>query len=187
MTFCWMDVKTHDVAATAASFEHTFGWTSTVDESDRRRATVIRSGEHRIGGLSDLANPVYPPGTPAHIAFYLATDDTDLRTERAVAAGARLVAGPFDAGDQGRMATLVDPAGAAFSLWQAGKFAGWDVPPGTLVHISEAPETARRFYADILGFDGEFTEGPDPRWELRTPAGLPVRVGRGLPGDTAQQ
>ncbi|WP_308280461.1 hypothetical protein [Streptomyces lincolnensis] len=90
-----------------------------MDEEDWRRATKITAGGCRIGGVSDLADPVYPPDIPAHIAYYLAVDDVERRTEAAVANGARLVVPPFDAGDQGRMVTLIDPVGAAFSLWGA--------------------------------------------------------------------
>lgn len=124
------------------------GWRFAVDEDDPRRATKIHVDGHPIGGVSDLSGPVYPPGTPPHAAYYLAVDDVDRRAEAAVAHGARLVVGPFDAGEQGRMATLVDPEGAAFSLWQARSFAGWRLPPGVehapmrLVLACGAPERA---------------------------------------------
>ncbi|WP_246096774.1 VOC family protein [Streptomyces botrytidirepellens] len=129
--FCWMDLKTRDLPGTAAFFSKTLGWHFAVDEEDWRQTTAIAVDGHRIGGVSDLAQPVYPPGTPAHIAYYLAVDDVDRRTEAATARGARLVVPPFDAGDQGRMATLIDPVGAAFSLWQPYRFSGWGFPPRT--------------------------------------------------------
>src|SRR5689334_10621413 len=120
-----MDLKTHDPAATAAFFSRALGWRFAVDEQDWRKAVKISVGDEVIGSVSDLASPVYPPGTPAHIAFYLASDDVDLRVEAAVANGADLVLPPFEAGDQGRIATLVDPFGAAFSLWQQERSTVW--------------------------------------------------------------
>lgn len=174
--FCWMDLKTRDLPGTAAFFGRTLGWRFAVDESDWRRATKASADGHPVAGVSDLANPVYPPGTPAHIACYLAVDDVDGRAEAAVAHGASLVVPPFDAGDQGRVATLVDPAGAAFSLWSARGFAGWDFPPGTAgaphgtVLACAAPERARDFYAATVGgplAEAEFVEAPAesaPRW-----------------------
>nr|WP_323449410.1 VOC family protein [Streptomyces sp. YSPA8] len=173
--FCWLDLKTHDPAGTADFFRTDLGWRFAVDPDDWRQATVIRSGPYRIGSVSDLSAPVYPPGTPPHIAYYLATDDTDRRAAAATGAGARLVVPPFDAGDQGRMATLVDPFGAAVSLWQAREFGGWAFPPGApgtplrALHTSGDPEAARRFYGEVLGVAlprDRFARGPVPGWEL---------------------
>ncbi|MEV0439692.1 VOC family protein [Streptomyces spectabilis] len=176
--FCWMDLKTRDLSGTAAFFSKVLGWRFEVDEEDWRRATRISVGGHRIGGVSDLADPVYPPGTPAHIAHYLAVDDVDRRTGAATANGASLVVPPFDAGGQGRMATLVDPMGAAYSLWQPYRFAGWEHPPGLgstpqrMVLACDQPDRARRFYEETTGARldrADFVRGPaatTPRWEV---------------------
>ncbi|MFD5942298.1 VOC family protein [Streptomyces griseus] len=155
--FCWMDLKTRDPAGTAAFFSSVLGWDFAVDEEDWRRAVKISAGGDRIGGVSDLAQPVYPPGTPPHIAFYLAVDDVDHRTALAVANGAQVVVPPFDAGDQGRIATLIDPVGAALSLWRPRGFAGWPVSaeaegtPHHAVLTCEDPERAREFYTRTTG------------------------------------
>lgn len=178
--FCWMDLKTRDPAATAAFFSATLGWRFAVDEEDWRKATKVYVQGHGIGGVSDLANPVYPPGTPAHIAYYLAVEDVDRRAEAATAHGAHLVVPPFDAGDQGRLATLIDPFGAAFSLWQPNRFTGWTFPsplagaPHRMMLACDQPDAAQRFYekttgtlltcADFLGTDGSGASAP--QWQL---------------------
>ncbi|CAO0835165.1 Protein N-acetyltransferase, RimJ/RimL family OS=Streptomyces microflavus OX=1919 GN=Smic_17340 PE=4 SV=1 [Streptomyces microflavus] len=100
-----MDLKTRDPSGTAAFFSAVLDWDFAVDEQDWRKAVTISAGDHRIGGLSDLAQPVYPPGLPAHIAYYLAVDDVDRRTAVAAENGAQILVPPFDAGDQGRIAT----------------------------------------------------------------------------------
>ncbi|MGW0909593.1 VOC family protein [Streptomyces sp. NPDC002853] len=176
-----MDLKTRDPAATAAFFSATLGWRFAVDETDWRKATKIDVDGHLIGGVSDLANPVYPPGTPAHIAYYLAVEDVDRRTEAATKHGARLVVPPFDAGDQGRLATLVDPFGAAFSLWQSNRFTGWTLPsrlagaPHRLILACDQPDDAQRFYEETTGTllsradfvaAGSGSGASAPRWEL---------------------
>ncbi|MER5216245.1 VOC family protein [Streptomyces sp. NPDC002838] len=153
-----------------------------MDEEDWRRATTIAVDGHRIGGVSDLASPLYPSGTPTHIAFYLSVDDVDRRADAATANGARLVVPPFDAGDQGRIATLIDPVGAASSLWQPHRLAGWGFPPRLagaphrMVLACDQPDRARRFYQDTTGsplicadFIGADASGPvvsTPQWEL---------------------
>ncbi|MFE7836884.1 VOC family protein [Streptomyces sp. NPDC057474] len=203
--FCWMDLKTRDLPGTAAFFADLLGWHFAVDEEDWRRATKISFGGGRagggdgraageggwgagrdgraaggtgwwLGGVSDLAHPVYPPGTPAHIAYYLAVDDVDRRTGTAVANGARLVVPPFEAGDQGRLATLVDPVGAAVSFWQPHRFGGWRLPPGStgaphrMVLACAQPDRARDFYREVTDTDfahADFTTtGAAPQWEL---------------------
>ncbi|WDN53193.1 VOC family protein [Streptomyces clavuligerus] len=173
--FCWLDLKTHDPAGAAAFFGTALGWRFAVDENDWRRATKISVGPYRIGGVSDLSAPVYPPGTEPHIAHYLAVADAGRGAEAAVAAGARLVVPPFDAGDQGRMTTLVDPYGAAVSLWEAREFTGWTFPPGTpgaplrALHTSGDPDAAHRFYDGTLGVRiprDRFVLGDGPGWRL---------------------
>ncbi|MER5424301.1 VOC family protein [Streptosporangium roseum] len=178
--FCWMDLKTHDIPGTAAFFSAVLNWRFAVDEDDWRRATKITVDGHQIGTVSDLANPIYPPGTPAHIAYYVRVDDVDRRVEMATANGAQLVLAPFDAGDQGRMATLIDPAGAVFSLWQAGRFSGWRVPPKTayapqrMVLAGDRHRQAEDFYRQVLGAGFACCDfltvsesgGGAPQWEL---------------------
>ncbi|MFD4674295.1 VOC family protein [Lentzea sp. NPDC058450] len=173
--FSWMDLKTHDVPATAEFFAAALGWEFLTDETDWRRTTTITVDGHLIGGVSDLSNPFYPPGTPPHIALYLEAEDADRRTELAVSLGARLVVPPFDAGPLGRVATLVDPFGAAFSLWERKGFEGWTFPhtvlnaPQRVVLACAKPEDACDFYEQTTGrplFNAEFRQaGTPPVWE----------------------
>ncbi|MGW0787050.1 VOC family protein [Streptomyces sp. NPDC002911] len=175
--FCWMDLKTHDPSGTAAYFSAVLGWGFAVDENDWRRATTITADGHRIGGLSDLTGPLYPAGLPAHTAYYLAVEDVDAATDRALDAGAHLVLAPFDAGDRGRIATLLDPVGAAVSLWQTHESHRWSPAAGgpeSMILASPDPGRARDFYAVMLGTVPDRAHfvparGPDasaPRWEL---------------------
>ncbi|GHC81506.1 VOC family protein [Streptomyces violaceochromogenes] len=178
--FCWMDLKTRDPAGTAAFLSTTLGWSFAVDEEDWRKAIKMSVDGRPIGGVSDVASPAYPPGTPAHIAYYLAVDDIERRVEAATAHGARLVVSPFDAGGQGRIATLTDPEGAAFSLWQRRHFPGWSFPPGLagaphrMVLACDRPDEARHFYEKTTGaplFCADFIAAAEPgastpQWEL---------------------
>ena len=201
--FCWVDLKTRDPKAAAAFFESALGWTVEIDQGSWRRATVIRVGEHHIGGLSDVTAAVYPPGTPPHIACYLAVDDVDARIAAAVEAGARLLVAPFDAGDDGRIATLIDPFGAAASLWQRQTpQRGWTHPratraaPRRLQHLSADPPAAAEFYRRFLGmsdpdtdFAGIAGRNTVPGWRLIVAVDSVTEVQRragGSPGGTGQ-
>lgn len=181
--FCWMDLKTHGLRGTADFFSSVLGWDFAVAEEDPRRATSVYADGRRIAGVSDLSAPPYPPNLPAHVAYYIAVDDADRSTAAAEAAGARVVVEPFDAGGQGRTATLVDPVGAAVSLWEGRSFRGWTRARSMLLACAE-PERAEDFYtralggvpreASILRRDGA------PAWELvlgpRDPGALAGRA-----------
>ncbi|MGW0182699.1 VOC family protein [Nocardia sp. NPDC003345] len=97
----------------------------------------------------------------------------------AVAAAARLLVAPFDAGDDGRIATLIDPFGAPVSLWRRAPWRGWTHPratraaPRRLQHLSADPSAAAEFYQRILGMtdpDTDFTgltkPNAEPGWHL---------------------
>jgi hypothetical protein len=55
------------------------------------------------------------------------------------------------------MATLIDPVGAAFSLWQPHRFSGWEFPPHTayaphgMVPACNEPDETRHFYRETAG------------------------------------
>lgn len=176
-TFCWMDVKTRDVAGTGDFLSKVFGWHFAVDEDDWRRAVRITFGGWELGTVSDLARPVYPPGTPAHVAFYLRVEDVERRAEAAVEHGARLLLPPFEADGQGRIATLLDPFGAAFSLWDPPPGQAWSFPAGTpgtpcrMLLVCADPLRARAFYRGFLGAEPaacDFLPTADPgpaSWE----------------------
>jgi hypothetical protein len=82
---------------------------------------------------------------------------------------------PSDVADQGRLATVLDPFGAAVALWQAAGFAGWTHEPGTpatpvrMVHVGDRSAEARRYYENVLGLragTAGFAAGPAATWEV---------------------
>lgn len=165
-----MDVKTRDPDVTTAFLTSVLGWAWSVDETDWRRATKARLGGHRLASVSDLASPVYPPGLPDHVAYYAAVDSVDAAVARATRHGAELLVEPFTAGDQGRVATLLDPLGAPFSLWQPTGGWTWDHggllgAPRRVVWAGPGPGDAEEFYRGALGLAlraGAFAASPRP-------------------------
>ena len=65
-----------------------------------------------------------PPGVPVHWGVYFAVTSADEAAAQIAARGGKVIAGPFDAHDAGRMAVAQDPAGSTFSVWQAYKHYG---------------------------------------------------------------
>ena len=119
----WVDVDLPDVDAGITFYSALFGWTfADATPPDAPFRYVIA----QLGGR-DVAAIGGPSGGPARWNTYVAVDDADDAAARFVAAGATLVSGPLDAGPGGRTATLLDPEGAAFRLWQARRRLGVQV------------------------------------------------------------
>ena len=109
---CWVDTWQAEVPA--AFYSGLFGWEAQVGDE----YTLFT---HR--GL-DVAGAGAPAAGGAAWTTYVWVDDADALAERAVEAGGRLVAEPFDSLDGGRMAIVADPAGAVFGVWQLGEHRG---------------------------------------------------------------
>jgi predicted enzyme related to lactoylglutathione lyase len=71
-------------------------------------------GGKQVAGIG----PKMSPEAPTAWSVYIATDDADALAKKVQAAGGKVVAPPFDVGDQGRMAAFQDPSGAVISVWQ---------------------------------------------------------------------
>lgn len=157
--FCWMDLKTPDLDATERELDAALGWECVVDPDDHRDPATARKARfdgHWMAGVSRVDSDARPPGTEPRVSYYVAVEDAAAVHDTAVSAGATSVAEPSPIGDLGVLATIVDPFGAAVSLWQPGTFAGWthSAAPGTprrLVHTSVTPTAAAGFYRNRLG------------------------------------
>ncbi|GAA2578996.1 VOC family protein [Dactylosporangium fulvum] len=113
---CWAEVNTREPTVTDFFYHGLFGY----------RQTRINGGGKRFDysawSLGD-ADPVAGrltmteawEGVPPHWMVYFATDDTDRAVARIAAAGGEVQHGPFDS-PHGRIAVVVDPNGAVFTL-----------------------------------------------------------------------
>jgi predicted enzyme related to lactoylglutathione lyase len=78
--------------------------------------TIVKVGERSNGGLREMtaeegAGNVRPAWIP-----YFAVHSTDDSAARAAEAGGRVLGGPIDLPNGGRIAALADPQGAAFAV-----------------------------------------------------------------------
>jgi predicted enzyme related to lactoylglutathione lyase len=121
----------------------------------------------RLGGRSAAAMFETSERHPAW-ASYVTVDDADTITARARELGASVMAEPFDVMDAGRMATLQDPTGAVFCVWQPRRSIGAEVVNGhgalSLNQLNTTdPEAAQRFYSELFGWRFEEVQGgPGP-------------------------
>lgn len=157
-TFCWPELNTSDTAGAKAFYTALFGWEfDDLPLGGDSVYTMWRKGAHQVGALSALDPRVHPPGTPPHWFSYVATADADAAAAKTEALGGKVLMPPFDVMDSGRMAVLMDPAGAAFGLWQAKQHTGSALlgEPGSLAwtQLNAAdPAAAAPFYAGLFGW-----------------------------------
>ncbi len=96
-------------------------------------------------------------GVPPHWNLYVAAVNADVTATQAEALGGKVLAPPFDVMDQGRMAVVQDPTGAAFCVWQAAKGIGIQIGGvnGTFCWADLStpdPERAKTFYEGVFGW-----------------------------------
>lgn len=111
----WNELITPDVDTAAAFYAGLFGWTPSRMEmgGDGSPYTVWMLGDDNgIGG----AMPPPTEGMPPFWGVYFAVADTDATVSQAKDLGASVLAEPMDIPDVGRIAALMDPLGAVFSV-----------------------------------------------------------------------
>lgn len=156
---CWVDTAQPDAQAAADFYGGLFGW----DMEDQMPAggpghyfmARLRGGDvAAVGSLPEEAPPAPAWNT------YIAVESADDTAAKVTAAGGKVLAGPFDVFESGRMAVCADPAGAVFHLWQAGTHRGarFVNEPNTWTWSTlEAPdvEGAKAFYCTVFGWEGD--------------------------------
>ncbi|MGZ4755228.1 MAG: VOC family protein [Acidimicrobiia bacterium] len=112
----WNELMTPDIEAAKTFYKGLFGWNGETMQmgGDGPPYTVWMLGEGGIGGA--MAPPM--EGIPPFWGVYFAVADCDATVAKAQELGANVLNGPMDVPEVGRMAALMDPQGAAFSVIQ---------------------------------------------------------------------
>jgi hypothetical protein len=121
-TFCWVDLATSDQNAAKHFYCSLFGWTF-VDQPigpDYVYTMFQLDGRNSAAAYSEKT-------MPPRWNLYVSVANADVRAQLARELGGAVPRGVFDAGTAGRMAIIVDPAGAAFCIWQANDANGLGV------------------------------------------------------------
>ena len=154
-TPCWVDVTVGDVPKAIAFYQALFGWDIVSGGPETSGYCVCHKNGRVVAGLSPQFGP---PGALPTWTTYLAAEDTDAVAAKIKAAGGQLLMEPADVMDAGRMALALDPAGAAFGLWQGGTTTGIGLAneTGSLSwneHMSRDYDTSKGFYRAVFGYD----------------------------------
>jgi predicted enzyme related to lactoylglutathione lyase len=167
---CWIDASHPDPEAAVRFYSGIFGWEF---HDVMPPESEIRYFIARIRGGDVAAVGSLPEGAPHGPRWntYIWVDSVDETTSKAVDAGGRVVAEPFDVMSSGRMAVCMDPEGAAFSLWEAREHRGARIvnEHGSLNFNglnTRDPEGARSFYGSVFGWRTLALDGGFQAWTL---------------------
>ncbi len=174
-TFCWAELGTADPEASAAFYTGLFGW----DAVDMALAGGGDATTFQLLGRDVCELQRHDPrqGPPGWLS-YVSVEDADEVTERARAAGARVVREPLNVYAAARTAVLEDPTGAVFGLWEPRARVGATLvnDPGAMclnqLNTSD-PDRAAAFYTEAFGWRIE-SVGTDeqPYWGIFNGPGL---------------
>lgn len=154
----WIDLMTTDIRKASSFYAQVAGWDIKEISADRRLARVAGMP---VAGIVQQPEDAQLPDT--WVLYFLA-DDLDAQVEEVNSLGGRVLAPPTEI-STGRMALLVDAAGAIFGLIEPTTEEAFIAAgePGTpvwheLTAISDYPR-AVEFYSALLEWDFRSLEG----------------------------
>jgi predicted enzyme related to lactoylglutathione lyase len=150
--FVWHEQVSSDPAQAQQFYARLFGWGTEVFKPGELDYAMISAGGTTHGGFGKAMEGAPPPHWLGHVRVEKLEDTI----EKAKRAGGKLVAGPFDMSEVGRIAILGDPQGAFFSVYQPegdgaageGVFV-WDEL------VTNDVDAAQRFYGDVFGWTAQ--------------------------------
>jgi predicted enzyme related to lactoylglutathione lyase len=157
-SFCWIELATSDQAAAKNFYGSIFGWTpNDMPMGPSDVYTIFKIDDRDAGAAYTLRPDQRAQHVPPHWMLYILVESADSSAAKATQLGGKVIAGPFDVMDFGRMAVIQDPTGAYFCLWQAKHNTGNGIAGvhGTLCWADlSTPDarTAEAFYSGLFGW-----------------------------------
>ena len=182
---CWAELSTTDVPAAAKFYGEVLGWSDfEVAGPEMGNYTVPKVDGQNVAGLATQQDEEKKMGVPPHWNTYISVKSADDAAKKAADLGANVMVEPFDVMDLGRMSVIIDPVGAAISVWEPKGTIGAGVvrEVGAMTWNEldvQDTEKAKDFYTNWLGWTAKEHEEPVRyvEWQLegQTVAGmLPV-------------
>ncbi len=113
---CWNELLTNDPAKAGEFYAQLFDWEKHEQDMGGTQYTMFMQDGAPVGGMMPL--PPEAEEAPSHWMLYFSVGDCDESVERATKMGAKVCVPPMDVPSIGRMAVLMDPQNAAFSIIQ---------------------------------------------------------------------
>jgi uncharacterized protein len=160
-TVSWIDLGTTDAAAAKRFYTRLFGWAAEdLPAGPGGTYTMLTVHGKKVAALYEMGTDM--KGVPPHWNTYVTVENADAASERAVRLGGKALCPAMDVFDAGRMATLEDPTGAVFNVWQPKGSIGAELQgePNTLAWaelMSHDAMRAKGFYGELFNWIGETT------------------------------
>jgi hypothetical protein len=151
--FVWFEHMSNNPQAAQRFYTQLFGWTVEKFDMGGEPYQMIQTGGTGIGGFLNA-----PAGVASNWTSYLSVADVDASARAAQAAGGKIVLPPTDFPPVGRGAALLDPTGAAFSIWKSAQGDAPDIDPVPIGHwywnelSTTDAKKALAFYEKVFGF-----------------------------------
>lgn len=187
-TPCWVDLGSPDLEASKAFYGGLFGWAAeTSPDPAAGGYSLFTLRGKQVAGLG----PLFGEGQPPAWSTYIRVEDVDKTAEAVQAAGGRVLAGPMDVMDAGRMAVFQDSGGAAVSAWQPRQHRGAELAnePGTFCWSeldTRDVAAAKAFYPAVFGWtvdDAGAQGGPMEYYEWKRDGGTTIGGMMPMPKD----
>lgn len=124
-TFCWVDYVAHDMEAAQRWYAELFGWEAQTQETQGGPPyAMFTNGGKVVAGIGQMSDEMKKAGVPPMWNNYVSVDDAAAVAEQAKALGATVTVPAMKVMDAGSLAFFMDPAGAAFAVWQPGNHHG---------------------------------------------------------------
>ncbi|MFF1878019.1 VOC family protein [Leifsonia sp. NPDC058230] len=173
---CWIDYASSDLDASREFYASLFGWEADVAAPEYGGYVTFRSNGHPVAGMGTAMEGIQPNVWTT----YLLVEDASATESAAVEAHAEVSAPTMTVGDQGAMAIVTDPGGAAIGLWQPNRFRGFEVvgeAGAPTWHELYARDYAAQveFYTKTFGWSTQVLgDTADFRYSTYGPEGAPV-------------
>jgi len=142
-----------------------FGWSATDVPTDVGSVYTLLSQDGRdICALWQMTPEMQQQGIPPHWQSYVSVTSADAAAAKARELGGQVLMEAMDVMDVGRMATLQDPTGAVFAIWEPKRHVGAQLvnDPGTFCWNelqTKDPAAAERFYTGLFGWTADSDAG----------------------------
>lgn len=121
----WVDLVTTDTEGAKRFYEGLFGWKFLDLPTDVGTVySMAQIDGYNVAGLGPFPPNMRDQGIPPFWTTYINHSDVDSVAKKAAEAGGNVMAPPFDVMESGRMATIQDPTGAVFGVWQPDQHIG---------------------------------------------------------------
>ncbi len=155
--WCWPELASIDLASAKAFYGSLLGWEAFDVPTAMGTYTLFRIGGLDCAAAYAMNAEQAERGLPVQWRNYVKVASADAAAEDVTRLGGSVVAGPFDVEGVGRMASVKDPAGASFALWQDGNHHGTGVQGVAGAHcwterMTREPAAVKAFFAGLFGW-----------------------------------